>query len=77
MFLFLFPLPQVKYKQKYEETKGHYKAVLDTPQILHAKSVATLVSEVGIYPSILFIHNLFIHSLIQNHNSLDMTGVSY
>ncbi|XP_048095566.1 nebulin isoform X15 [Alosa alosa] len=35
----------VKYKQKYEEAKGHYRAVLDTPQILHAKSVATLVSE--------------------------------
>ncbi|XP_062390351.1 nebulin isoform X8 [Sardina pilchardus] len=35
----------VKYKEKYEQAKGHYKAVLDTPQILHAKSVATLVSE--------------------------------
>ncbi|XP_063070235.1 nebulin isoform X5 [Engraulis encrasicolus] len=35
----------VKYKQKYEKAKGHYKSVLDTPQILHAKSVASLVSE--------------------------------
>jgi len=37
---------QVKYKEKYEKAKGHYMAVHDTPQILHAKSVAKLVSEV-------------------------------
>lgn len=37
---------QVKYKEKYEKAKGHYVAVHDTPQILHAKSVANLVSEV-------------------------------
>lgn len=37
---------QIKYRQKYQEAKGHYHAVHDTPQILHAKSVAGLVSEV-------------------------------
>lgn len=37
---------QVKYKEKYEKAKGQYIAVHDTPQILHAKSVAKLVSEV-------------------------------
>lgn len=37
---------QVKYKEKYEKARGHYIAVHDTPQILHAKSVAKLVSEV-------------------------------
>ncbi|MEQ2203573.1 hypothetical protein XENOCAPTIV_000916 [Xenoophorus captivus] len=35
----------VKYKEKYEKTKGHYIPVMDTPQILHAKAVRTLVSE--------------------------------
>lgn len=44
-FLCVF-LHQVKYKQKYQEAKGHYHAVHDTPQILHAKSVSGLVSEV-------------------------------
>lgn len=37
---------QVKYKEKYEKARGQYIAVHDTPQILHAKSVAKLVSEV-------------------------------
>lgn len=36
----------MKYKEKYEKGKGQYIAVHDTPQILHAKSVAKLVSEV-------------------------------
>uniref|UniRef100_A0A4W6DPW1 Nebulin n=1 Tax=Lates calcarifer TaxID=8187 RepID=A0A4W6DPW1_LATCA len=36
----------VKYKEKYEKAKGHYVPVLDTPQILHAKAVRTLASEV-------------------------------
>ncbi|XP_031440949.1 nebulin isoform X4 [Clupea harengus] len=35
----------VKYKQKYEAAKGHYRTCLDTPQILHAKSVGSLSSE--------------------------------
>lgn len=39
---------QVKYKEKYEKAKGHYVPVKDTPQILHAKSVRTLVSEVNV-----------------------------
>jgi len=39
---------QVKYKEKYEKSKGHYVPVLDTPQILHAKAVRSLVSEVRI-----------------------------
>lgn len=38
---------QVKYKQKYEKEKGHYMPVQDTPQILHAKAVRTLASEVS------------------------------
>lgn len=37
---------QVKYKEKYEKEKGQYVPVKDTPQILHAKSVRSLVSEV-------------------------------
>lgn len=37
---------QVKYKEKYEKAKGQYVPVKDTPQILHAKSVRSLVSEV-------------------------------
>ena len=37
---------QRKYRQKYEQGKGHYIPVLDTPQILHAKSVRILASEV-------------------------------
>lgn len=45
---------QVKYKEKYEKTKGNYVPVLDTPQILHAKAVRSLVSEVGL-------NNKFIH----------------
>lgn len=36
----------MKYKEKYEKAKGQYMVVHDTPQILHAKSVANLVSEV-------------------------------
>lgn len=43
--VFIHPL-QVKYREKYEQTKGHYVPVMDTPQILHAKAVRTLVSEV-------------------------------
>ena len=38
---------QVKYKEKYEKAKGHYVPVMDTPQILHAKAVRTLTSEVS------------------------------
>lgn len=38
---------QVKYKEKYEKAKGQYVPVKDTPQILHAKSVRTLASEVS------------------------------
>lgn len=38
---------QVKYKDKYEKAKGHYMTVHDTPQILHAKSVRNLASEVS------------------------------
>lgn len=38
---------QVKYKDKYEKAKGQYMTVQDTPQILHAKSVRNLASEVG------------------------------
>lgn len=37
---------QVKYREKYEKAKGHYMPVMDTPQILHAKAVRTLTSEV-------------------------------
>lgn len=44
----LFPL-QVKYKEKYEKEKGHYMPVQDTPQILHAKAVRTLASEVILF----------------------------
>lgn len=39
---------QVKYKEKYEKSKGHYVPVLDTPDILHAKAVRVLASEVRI-----------------------------
>lgn len=39
---------QVKYKEKYEKAKGHYVPVQDTPQILHAKAVRTLASEVSV-----------------------------
>uniref|UniRef100_A0A8C7Z4Q9 Nebulin n=1 Tax=Oryzias sinensis TaxID=183150 RepID=A0A8C7Z4Q9_9TELE len=35
----------VKYKEKYEKNKGNYVPVMDTPQILHAKAVRSLVSE--------------------------------
>ena len=45
VFWSLPPL-QVKYKEKYEKAKGHYLPVADTPQILHAKAVRSLVSEV-------------------------------
>lgn len=41
--------PQVKYKEKYEKVKGQYIPVEDTPQILHAKSVRNLASEVTIF----------------------------
>lgn len=37
----------MKYKEKYEKEKGHYVPVQDTPQILHAKAVRTLASEVS------------------------------
>lgn len=45
--LFVIAL-QVKYKLKYEKEKGHYLPVSDTPQILHAKAVRTLASEVNL-----------------------------
>ncbi|XP_069791026.1 nebulin isoform X4 [Narcine bancroftii] len=35
----------VKYKQKHEKERGIYQPVPDTPQMLHAKSVSTLMSE--------------------------------
>lgn len=38
----------MKYKEKYEKAKGHYLPVQDTPQILHAKAVRTLASEVNV-----------------------------
>lgn len=41
------PPIQVKYKDKYEKAKGQYMTVQDTPQILHAKSVRNLASEVS------------------------------
>lgn len=37
----------MKYKDKYEKAKGQYMTVEDTPQILHAKSVRNLASEVS------------------------------
>lgn len=37
----------MKYKEKYEKAKGQYVPVKDTPQILHAKSVRALASEVN------------------------------
>lgn len=46
MHISFVPSLQVKYKLKYEKTKGHYVPVLDTPQILHAKAVRVLASEV-------------------------------
>ncbi|XP_041724922.1 nebulin isoform X10 [Coregonus clupeaformis] len=38
-------LSNVKYREKFEKTKGQYKTVLDTPANLHAKSVRILASE--------------------------------
>ncbi|XP_078408689.1 nebulin isoform X2 [Cetorhinus maximus] len=35
----------IKYKQKHEKERGIYQPVPDTPQMLHAKSVSTLMSE--------------------------------
>lgn len=52
------PPIQVKYKDKYEKAKGQYMTVQDTPQILHAKSVRNLASEVS--PPFLIPHeNIF------------------
>lgn len=45
IFYFISPL-QVKYREKYEKGKGQYVPIMDTPQILHAKAVRTLASEV-------------------------------
>lgn len=40
------PLPQLKYKEKHVKERGTCHAVPDTPQILLAKTVSNLVSEV-------------------------------
>lgn len=41
-----FLLPQLKYKEKHVKERGTCHAVPDTPQILLAKTVSNLVSEV-------------------------------
>lgn len=54
MCLYVYAALQVKYKEKYEKEKGHYVPVKDTPQILHAKAVRTLASEVNVNHFTLF-----------------------
>lgn len=78
MCLYVYAALQVKYKQKYEKEKGHYVPVKDTPQILHAKAVRTLASEVNVNHFTLFQFTyLFIFYILNRAVELLLTALFF